>query len=96
ELLARETSRRKIILLITDGRPCDYDRYEGIYGIKDVKKAIETGRQNGIQTHAFAVEKQAAEYFPAMFTQHSYDIVPSPKRLTETMCQLFSRILRGS
>ncbi len=95
ELLAREPARRKIILLITDGRPCDYDRYEGTYGIKDVKKAIETGRQNGIQTHAFAVEKQAAEYFPAMFTQHSYDIVPNPARLTETMCALFARLLRG-
>lgn len=95
EMLAREPARRKIILLITDGRPCDYDRYEGTYGIKDVKKAIETGRQNGIQTHAFAVEKQAAEYFPAMFTQHSYDIVPTPQRLTETMCNLFSRLLRN-
>lgn len=95
ELLAREPARRKIILLITDGRPCDYDRYEGIYGIKDVKKAIETGRQNGIQTHAFAVEKQAAEYFPAMFTQHSYDIIPNPGLLTESMCRLFARLLRG-
>lgn len=96
ELLAREPARRKIILLVTDGRPCDYDRYEGVYGIKDVKKAIETGRQNGIQTHAFAVEKQAAEYFPAMFTQHSYDIVPNPARLTESMCTLFARLLRGA
>lgn len=93
ELLARQKASRKIVLLVTDGRPCDYDRYEGVYGIKDVKKAIETGRQNGIQTHAFAVEKQAAEYFPAMFTQHSYDIVPTPARLTETMCRLFARLL---
>lgn len=78
-----------IILLVTD------DRYEGIYGIMDVKKAIETGHQNAIQTHAFAIEKHAAEYFPAMFTQHSYHIVPNPARLTETMCILFAHLLRG-
>ena len=96
ELLAREPARRKFILLITDGRPCDYDRYEGTYGSKDVKKAIETGRQHGIQTHAFAVEKRAAEYFPAMFTQHSHDIVTKPNRVTETMCSLFARLLRGT
>lgn len=95
ELLVREPARRKVILLLTDGRPCDYDRYEGLRGIKDVKKAIETGRQHGIQTHAFAVEKQAAEYFPAMFTQHSYDIVATPARLTDTMCRLFARLLKG-
>jgi nitric oxide reductase NorD protein len=95
ELLMREKARRKIILLVTDGRPCDYDRYEGRHGIKDVKKAIETGRLHGIQTHAFAVEKQAAEFFPAMFTRHSYDIVPSPSRLANSMCGLFARLLVG-
>ncbi len=93
ERLAGEKAARKVVILLTDGRPCDYDRYEGIYGIKDVKKAIDVGLQNGIQTHAFAVEKQAAEYFPRMFTQHHYDILPTPERLTTTMCRLFARLL---
>lgn len=91
--LLNERAARKIVILITDGRPCDYDRYEGIYGIKDVKKAIEVGKQNGIQTHAFAVEKQAAECFPQMFTQHHYDILQSPDRLAQTMCKLFAKLL---
>jgi nitric oxide reductase NorD protein len=95
ERLAIEPARRKVILLITDGRPCDYDRYEGLHGIRDVKKAIDTGRAHGIQTHAFAIEKHAAEFFPAMFAHHGYDIVATPARLTETMCRLFARLLRG-
>ncbi|MCC7377236.1 MAG: VWA domain-containing protein [Verrucomicrobiales bacterium] len=93
EMLARQTASRRIVILITDGRPCDYDRYEGTYGIKDVKKAIEVGRQVGIHTHAFAVEKQAAEFFPQMFSRHDYDILPHPDRLARTMCRLFARFL---
>lgn len=93
ELLDRETARRKIIILITDGRPCDYDRYEGTYGLHDVKKAIETGAQRGIATHAFAIEKQAGEFFPRMFPRRSFDIVPRPERLTGALCQLFARLL---
>lgn len=93
ELLARQVASRRIVILLTDGRPCDYDRYEGIYGIKDVKKAIEVGRQVGIHTHAFAVEKQAAEFFPQMFSRHDYDILPHPDRLARTMCRLFARFL---
>jgi nitric oxide reductase NorD protein len=93
ELLENEPARRKIILLFTDGRPCDYDRYEGQHGIKDVKKAIETGRLHGIQTHAFAIEKQAAEYFPAMFTNRGFHIIPNPARLTDAMCRVFARLL---
>ena len=92
ELLMREDAERKLIILITDGRPCDYDRYEGTYGIRDVKKAIDTGRQHGILTHAFAIEKRAREQFPKMFTQHHYDILPSPKALTASLCALFMKL----
>ncbi len=90
ELLARENSAHKTVVLITDGRPCDYDRYEGAYGIHDVRHALETGRQQGIQSYAFAVEKRAAEYFPQMFTQHHYDIVPNPTRLAQILCKRFA------
>jgi len=93
ELLINEPSARKIIILVTDGRPCDYDRYEGAYGIHDVKKAIETGHLNNLSTHAFAIEKQAAEYFPKMFTGHHFDIVSTPDRLSQTMCNLFARLI---
>lgn len=47
ELLLTQGASRKIIILVTDGRPCDYDRYEGTYGIRDVRKAIETGKAHG-------------------------------------------------
>lgn len=93
ERLLGISASRKLVLLITDGRACDYDRYEGLYGIRDVRKAIETGRQQGIQTHAFAVEKQASEYLPRMFLQHHYDIIPRADRLAGTMCRLFARLL---
>jgi nitric oxide reductase NorD protein len=93
--LAQTTARRKIVILITDGRPCDYDRYEGDYGIHDVKKAIETGAQSGIATHAFAIDSQATGNFPRMFTRRRFDIIPRPGRLTHTLCQLFARLLTG-
>jgi len=95
ELLASETAAHKGIVLITDGRPCDYDHYEGTYGIQDVRHALETGRQHGIQSHAFAVEKRAAEYFPRMFTQHHYDIVPNPDQLARILCRRFARWMAG-
>lgn len=95
ELLINEKARKKIVILVTDGRPCDYDRYEGKHGIQDVKKAIETGRLHHIATHAFAIEKQAAEAFPQMFSGHHYDVVSSPEKLTGSMCNLFARLIQG-
>ncbi len=93
ELLMTHSARRKLIILITDGRPCDYDRYEGDYGIHDVKKAIDTGLQHGITTHAFAIEKQASEVFPRMFTKQHFDIINRPEALARSLCRLFAKML---
>ncbi len=92
ESLVDRPEERKVVALITDGRPCDYDRYEGEYGVRDVKKAIDTGKRNGIATHAFAVEDRAKEYFPAMFARDCFSIVPRPRALTESLTDLFLKI----
>lgn len=92
ETLANQKASRKVVILITDGRPCDYDRYEGTYGIRDVKRAIATGDTHGIITHAFAIETRARETFPAMFTQDHYHIVPNPDALTTSLCDLFAKL----
>lgn len=83
---------RRVVILVTDGRPCDYDRYEGTYGIRDVKKAIEEGSQRGLATYAFAIESRAKEFFPALFTPDHFYIVPSPSHLTISLCALFARL----
>lgn len=95
ELLMRQAAEKKVIFLLTDGRPCDYDRYEGEYGLRDVRKAIETGTKHGITTHAFAIEKRAREHFPRMFARQHYDIVPNPKALVASMCGAFARLRLG-
>lgn len=93
ELLLNQPASRKVVILVTDGRPCDYDRYEGTYGIRDVRKAIETGKCHGLQTHAFAIEKQASETFPQMFSRDHFDVVVSPTELTRHMSHLFARLI---
>ncbi|MFV0338869.1 MAG: nitric oxide reductase activation protein NorD [Chthoniobacterales bacterium] len=92
ELLLRRAASRKVVILITDGRPCDYDRYEGTYGIHDVKRAIITGKANGIDTHAFAIENRARETFQAMFKHDHYHIVPNTEALTSSLCELFAKL----
>lgn len=39
-ILNKRTEREKIIILLTDGCPTDYDEYEGTYGIQDIKNAM--------------------------------------------------------
>jgi nitric oxide reductase NorD protein len=88
-LLDSRNARKKAVLLITDGRPCDYDTYEGRYGIQDVKKAFWEAREKGIITHAFAVDNKAREYFPAMFAPRNFSVIGDPKDLTDAIFRFF-------
>ena len=39
-LLEKRNTKNKWVILISDGKPNDYDKYEGKYGINDIKQAL--------------------------------------------------------
>lgn len=92
ELLVKHVAERRMIILITDGRPCDYDRYEGNYGVQDVRKAVATGDENGILTHAFTIDSRAREQLPRMFKRHQYDVIPKVQDLAGGLCRCILRL----
>ena len=71
-------TRQKLLLLISDGKPTDYDRYEGRYGIADVRQAMREAHQARIHTYALAVDVQAKHYLPQMFGSGNFQILPHP------------------
>ncbi|MCA9612504.1 MAG: VWA domain-containing protein, partial [Myxococcales bacterium] len=59
ELLGRTDARRRLLLVLTDGKPNDYDRYEGRHGVADVRHAVLEAEQRGVHVHAFAIDHDA-------------------------------------
>lgn len=91
-LLQQQQAPQKLLLLISDGKPTDYDRYEGRYGIADVRQAIREAGQVRIHTYALAVDVQAKLYFPEMFGAGNYQILPHPSHLVQSLAQLYTRL----
>jgi len=83
ELLSKSSAKSKILLLLTDGKPTDYDGYEGRYGVEDIYMACLEASQRRILTKAFAIEKNAKHYFPRMFP--SFEILPSADKLPQSL-----------
>lgn len=50
---------RPFILLLTDGKPNDYDRYEGRYGMEDVRHSILEARQKGTGVYFLSFDDTA-------------------------------------
>ncbi|MCE9598292.1 MAG: VWA domain-containing protein [Spirochaetia bacterium] len=92
QLVERQATRRKWILLISDGKPNDYDRYEGRHGIEDVKKSIQEARVAGVRSYALAVEADAKNYLPAMFGKGFYRILPRPEILPEALSEFYVQL----
>lgn len=95
-LLNKRQTQNKWVVLLSDGKPNDYDKYEGRYGINDVKKALLELKENNINSYALAIEAQAKYYLPQMFGQNHYQILTSPAGLLQAMVKLYEKIKTSS
>lgn len=90
--LEQRESKNKWIILISDGKPNDYDKYEGKYGINDTKQALRELNQKNINSYALAIEAQAKYYLPQMFGQNHYQILTNPLELITALVKLYDKI----
>lgn len=94
-LLKKEPTTRKWIILLSDGKPNDYDTYEGKYGIEDVKKALSELERNHIHTFSLAIEAQAKYYLPQMLGHNNYNILSNPSDLPFAFSKFYKRIINS-
>lgn len=95
ELLRQETSARRWIVLFTDGRPNDYDRYEGRYGNLDVRQARREAEAAGIQLQAFAIDARGRPGFTEMLGAGGFSILREPEHLPDSLGDFYLRLLRA-
>ena len=91
-LLKERPSQKKWLVLLSDGKPNDYDRYEGKYGINDVKHAIREMREQHVNAYALAIDANARYYLPQMFGQNHFQILTNPKDLLKSLILFYQKI----
>ena len=91
-MLDKRSTKNKWVILISDGKPNDFDKYEGKYGINDVKQALRELHERQIKSYALAIEKEAKYYLPQMFGQGNHQILTTPKELLQSMVKLYEKI----
>ncbi len=95
-LLEKRDSKNKWVILISDGKPNDYDKYEGKYGFNDVKMALRELNQRKINSYALAIEREAKYYLPQMFGQNHFQILTTPVELLQSLVKLYDKIKHQS
>jgi nitric oxide reductase NorD protein len=86
-LLQTVEARTRLLLILTDGKPEDYDDYKGEYAIEDSRKALQEVRGDGLHTFGITVDQQSHDYLPHLFGEGNYifvdDLAKLPHRLVE-------------
>lgn len=95
-LLGKRHSKQRWVIVLSDGKPNDFDRYEGSYGVEDIKQALRELRRNDVRSYAFAIEEQARHYLPRMFGVDHYSILSDPQRLVPAVLRLYTRLAGGA
>ena len=90
--LDKRSNKNKWVILISDGKPNDYDKYEGKYGVNDVKQALRELNSKNINSYALAIEAEAKYYLPQMFGQNHYQILTTPVELLQSLVKLYEKI----
>lgn len=83
--LAKRPNRKKLLLVLTDGRPNDLDHYEGRYGIEDTRRAVLEARRMGLAVFGVTVDAKARSYFPYIFGANGFSIVGRPEALATAL-----------
>jgi nitric oxide reductase NorD protein len=94
KILDTQQSANKLLLILSDGKPNDVDKYDGRYGIEDTKKAIEEVKQKGIVPYCITIDVEAKEYLPYLFGRNSYAVIRDAKKLPQVLTEIYMNLTK--
>lgn len=94
KILEKQSAKNKLLLIISDGKPNDEDRYDGRYGIEDTKKAIEEVKKKGITPFCITVDSQGREYLSYLFGKNGFAIVKDGLKLPKVIPEIYINLTK--
>ena len=90
--LGPRPERRRLLMLLTDGKPNDLDVYEGRYGLEDTRHAVHEARATGLIPFCVTIDAAAHDYLPMLFGRQGYAMVHRPQDLVRRLTQAWTTL----
>jgi len=94
QILSQEKHDKKLLLILTDGKPTDVDGYEGLHGINDIKHACLDAEASGVLVHALTLDQDSRLYFPKMFRY--YRTLKNSQNFSEELYRVLMQVFKRS
>ena len=92
-LTAQHTSRR-LLLVLSDGKPNDVDLYEGQYGVEDTGQAVAEARRQGVTVFCLTVDQEAPRYAGRVFGPAGFAVLRRTDQLPAVLIAVLQRLVR--
>ncbi|WOS63900.1 nitric oxide reductase activation protein NorD [Sinorhizobium fredii] len=92
--LVERPNRRKLLIVLTDGKPNDVDHYEGRFALEDSRRAVGEARRSGVSVFGVTVDREAKSYVPVIFGQNGYAVVSNIGRLPQALPAIYRGLVR--
>jgi len=88
-ILQQQKAQQRLLLILSDGKPNDIDRYEGRYGIEDTRQAVLAAKRLGLRPFCITIDDRGNDYLPYLFGDQGYAVVSDLTRLPQLLPKLY-------
>lgn len=92
KILEEIPARTKIMIILSDGKPEDFDEYKGEHGIEDTRKALIEAKQKHIRPFCVTIDTEARDYIQHMYGEVSYIIVDEVEKLPKKLPEIYRKL----
>jgi nitric oxide reductase NorD protein len=88
-LLKGVEAKVRLLMVLSDGKPEDYDDYKGSYAIEDTRHALIEAKSTGIHPFCVTIDRQARDYMPHMYGEVNYIFLDEVRKLPSRMPAIY-------
>lgn len=94
-ILGEQAAARRLLLIISDGKPNDLDLYDSRYGIEDTRMAVAEARREGLTPFCVTIDREAGSYLPHLFGPAGFCVIRQPEELPKRLPLLYAQLTRS-
>lgn len=94
KMFSEMETKSSLLILLSDGKPEDYDDYKGKYAIEDTRKALAEAKGQGIHPYCITIDKEAHQYLEYLFGIGNYTFIKKIEQLPARLTEIYRLLTR--
>ena len=85
-------ARTRLLITLSDGKPDDYDGYNGDYGIEDTRQALIEAKRSSIHPFCITIDKSEHSYLAHMYGPVNYIFIDNLSKLPLRVPEIYRKL----